>query len=300
MATTWANRPQGTDEVVLTYIATGVDGVAFGLLLFVVAAGLTLIFGVMDVLNLTHGSLYLAGAYLTFLLSRGSLAGLAAALAAGAVLGAAGGAGLGVVVRPLTGHLEQALVTLGIAYLAADGYTALFGGAPQPADPPRPLAGSIHHGGLGYPVYRLVFIALAVGIAVALHLAVTRTRAGVRLRATVADPVMAAATGIPTRRIQLVWMAVGGALAVIGGVLGAPLLGPAPGVDTTVLVLCLIVVVIGGAGSIPGTLLGALLVGQVQALGVLLAPTLAPFALVTVLLTVLAARARTQPVVRPT
>ncbi|MBO0868120.1 MAG: branched-chain amino acid ABC transporter permease [Micromonosporaceae bacterium] len=284
----------------VTYAVTAVDGVAFGLLLFVVAAGLTLIFGVMGVLNLAHGSLYLAGAYIAYLLSRGNLLGLLAALAVGAVVGAGGGAGLSAVVRPLTGHLEQAVATLGIAYLAADGFSALFGATPQPADPPRLLAGSIQLGGVGYPVYRLVFIALAAGIAVGLHLAVTRTRAGVLLRATVADPVMAAATGIPTGRVQLAWMAGGGMLAVAGGVLGAPLLGPAPGVDTTVLVLCLIVVVIGGAGSIPGTLLGALLVGQVQTVGVLAAPTLAPFALVAVLIAVLAVRARTGTGVRLT
>jgi branched-chain amino acid transport system permease protein len=112
------------------------------------------------------------------------------------------------------------------------------------------------------------------------------------------DPTMAAASGVPTRVVQITAMAGGAVLAVVAGVLGAPLLGPAPGVDTTVLVLSLIVVVIGGAGSIPGTLAGALLVGQVQTLGVLTAPTAAPFALFTVLLIVLTMRSRRT--VRPT
>jgi branched-subunit amino acid ABC-type transport system permease component len=283
----------------MTYAVTALDGVAFGLLLFTVAAGLTLIFGVMDILNLAHGSLYLAGAYLAYLLSHGRLVDLAAAVAVGALAGAFGGAVLGAVLRPLAayGHLEQALATLGIAFAAADAYTTLFGAAPLPANPPDLLAGSIRLGEHGYPVYRLAFIAVAALLALALHLAVTRTRYGVFLRATVADSGMAAATGINTRAVQTAAMAAGGALAVTAGVLGAPLLGPAPGTDTTVLVLSLIVVVIGGAGSIPGTLAAALLVGQVQTIGVLAAPTAAPFALFAVLLTALALRARV-PMVR--
>lgn len=285
----------------VTYAVTALDGLAFGLLLFTVAAGLTLIFGVMDVLNLAHGSLYLAGAYVAYLLSRGGLADLAGALAVGALIGAGGGSALGAAMRPLTryGHLDQALATLGIAFLAADAYTTVFGGAPLPTNPPEQLAGSIHIGEHGYPVYRLGFIAVAAILALALHLVIIRTRHGVLLRATVADPAMAAATGVNTRRVQTTAMAAGGALAVTAGVLGAPLLGPAPGVDTTVLVLSLIVVVIGGAGSIPGTLAAALLVGQVQTVGVLAAPTAAPFALFAVLLAVLVVRARTQPAGRP-
>jgi branched-chain amino acid transport system permease protein len=285
---------------VVTYAVTALDGVAFGLLLFVVAAGLALIFGVMDVLNLAHGSLYLAGAYLAWWLAHGSLAGLAAALALGTLTGAGGGAALATATRPLTGsygQLDQALASLGISFCAADAFTTVFGGAPLPANPPDLLDGSIHLGGHGYPVYRLAFIAVAALIAAALHLTVTRSTYGIQLRATVADEAMAAATGINTRRVQTTAMAAGGALAVVAGVLGAPLLGPAPGVDTTVLVLSLIVVVIGGAGSIPGTLAAALLVGQVQTVGVLAAPTAAPFALVVVLLVALTAR--TQRAARP-
>ncbi|WP_432975037.1 branched-chain amino acid ABC transporter permease [Dactylosporangium sp. CA-233914] len=288
------------------YAVTALDGLAYGLALFVVAAGLTLIFGVMDVLNLAHGSLYLAGAYLTYLFSHGSLAGLAVALTAGVLVGAGGGAALAAAMRPLTGsqqsqgHLHQALATLGIAYLAADGYTTVFGGAPVPVNPPDILAGSLDLGRHGYPVYRLLFIVVAATVALALHLVITRSRSGVLLRATVADLGMAAATGVNTRRVQTAAMAAGSVLAVTGGVLAAPLMGPAPGADTTVLVQSLIVVVIGGtagAGSIPGTLGAALLVGQVQTVGVLAAPTLAPFALFAVLFTVLVARSRTA--VRP-
>lgn len=278
----------------MTYAVTALDGLAFGLLLFTVAAGLSLIFGVLDILNLAHGSLYLAGAYCAYLFSDGSLAGLAAALAVGGLAGAAAGILLAAVTRPLTryGHLAHALATLGIAFLAADAFTTVFGGAPLPADPPDALAGSVRLGVHGYPVYRLAFIAVAAVIAIAVHLIITRTRAGALVRATVNDPAMAAAIGVPTRLVQTAAVAGGAVLAVTGGVLGAPLLGPAPGVDTTVLVLSLIVVVIGGAGSIPGTLAGALLVGQVQTLGALAAPTTAPFTLCAVLLLVLTLRPR--------
>jgi len=289
----------GWCAVTVTYAVTALDGVAFGLLLFCIAASLTLIFGVMDILNLAHGSLYLAGTYLAYLLSTGGLLDLAAAVAAGVAIGGVAGVALAAAMRPLTGHghLTQALATLGIAFVAADLYLTLAGGAPLPADPPAVLSGSITLGGLGYPVYRLGFIAVAAAIAAALHLTIIRSRDGVMLRATVADRQMAAATGIHTGRVQTVAMAAGGALAVGAGVLGAPLLGPAPGVDTTVLVLSLIVVVIGGTGSIPGTLGAALLVGQVQTVGVLAAPTFAPFALFAVLLVVLGLRQRSSRVV---
>lgn len=280
---------------VTTWAATAIDGVAFGLLLFVVAAGLALIFGVMDVLNLAHGTFYLAGAYLAYLLTDGGLPGLGLAVAVGLLAGAVGGGGLAVALRPLAGqgHLDQALVTIGLAFLAADAFNAGFGPTPLPADPPTVLAGRVDLFGYGYPVYRLVFIAVAAVIAIGLHLTVRHSIAGLLLRATVSDPGMAAATGIDVRRLRLTALAVGGALAVAAGVLGAPLLGPAPGVDTTVLILSLIVVVLGGAGSIPATLAAALLVGQVQTIGVLAAPALAPFTLFGALLVVLVTRGRT-------
>ncbi|MEU8658469.1 branched-chain amino acid ABC transporter permease, partial [Actinoplanes philippinensis] len=229
----------------------------------------------------------------------GGLLALAVGRGVGALRGAAAGMTLGAALRPLAshGHLDQALATLGIAFLAADAYTTSFGGAPLPIEPPDLLDGSITLADHAYPTYRLVFIAVAALLALALHLMVTRSRYGVILRATVADQAMAAATGVNTRRVQALAMGAGGALAVIGGVLGAPLLGPAPGVDSTVLVLSLIVVVIGGPGSIPGAFAAALLVGQVQTVGVILAPTTAPFALLAVLLAVLTIRSRTQTVV---
>lgn len=276
------------------YAVTALDGVAFGLLLFVVAAGLALIFGVLQVFNLAHGTLYLAGAYLAYAVSGDNILSLVGAALAGVVLGAGGGIGLAAAMRPLggRGHLDQALVTFGIAFVAADLFTMVFGAAPLPASPPKLLSGSVQVAGHGYPIYRLTFIVVAALVAVGLHLLVRHTTAGAMLRATVSDPLMAAATGIDTSRARHAAMAVGGALAVVGGVLGAPLLGPAPGVDTMVLILSLVVVIMG-SGSILGTLAAALLVGQVQTVGVLAAPVAAPFLLFAVLLVVLLVRPST-------
>nr|BFE56465.1 branched-chain amino acid ABC transporter permease [Dactylosporangium thailandense] len=276
----------------LVYI---LDGLSYGMLLFVVAAGLTLIYGVMGVLNLAHGSLYLAGATLACLLSTGSLFSLAFTLAAGLAVGAGAGAALHMALRPVRrfGHLAEVLVTLGVALLLADLHSTWTGGAPLPATTPTVLAGTIPVGDRVYPVYQLTFIAVAALVAAGLHVLLRRTTAGILLRATVADPGMAAATGISTRRVSVAAFAAAGALAVAGGVLGAPFLGPAPGVDSTVLVLCLTVVVIGGTGSIPGTLGAALLVGMVHALGVAVAPLVAPFTLGVLMLAVLVLRRRT-------
>lgn len=278
-----------------------VDGVAYGLLLFTVSAGLALIFGVMDVLNLAHGTFYLAGAYLAWALTSGGPAAaglipLGAAALAGAIVGAAGGGLLTLALRPLragAGHLDQALATLGLAFVASWAFTEAFGAAPLPATPPAVLAGNIVLAGHGYPVYRLLFIAVAAILALALHLVVRRTHAGTLLRATVSDPAMAAASGIRVTRVRGAALATGGAVTTVAGVLGAPLLGPAPGVDVQVLVLSLVVVVVGGAGSVGHTLAAALLVGQVQTVGVIAAPTLAAFLLFGLVLAVLVIRGRT-------
>ncbi|WP_045740310.1 ABC transporter permease [Actinoplanes rectilineatus] len=271
--------------------ATSIDGDAYGLLLFTVAVGLTLILGVMGVMNLAHGTLYLLGAYLGYALSDGTLLGLVLAAGAALVVGAGGGVLLDVLLRPVHDHRRQAMVTLGIAFLAMAGFNAAFGGSPLPAEPPSALSGSVDLFGYGYPLYRLAFIAVAALIAVALHLVLRHTLTGARLRAVVADPAMAAATGIRTRGVRVGALAVGAALAVTAGALGAPIIGPAPGTDTHVLTLSLIVVVLGGAGNIKATLAAALFVGQVQTVGVALAPGTASFALFVPVLIMLIVKA---------
>lgn len=273
-------------------VVSVIDGVAFGLLLFTLAVGLSLVFGMMDVLNLAHGSLYLVGAYIAYTLSDGTLVGLLLALAAGVLIGVLGGALLTLLTQPLArrGHLDQAVLTLGITFIAADLLTAAFGGEVLPTDPPHALRGSVDLLGHTYPAYRLAFIAVAVALAAVVHLVFERSSLGALVRATVADRDMVRALGVDTRKVLYGVFAFGAALAALGGVLGAPILGPGPGVDETVLVLSLVVVVIGGLGSVRGALLGALLIGQVQTLGVALLPEYAPFLLFGAMLAVLVAR----------
>ncbi|MCP2323562.1 branched-subunit amino acid ABC-type transport system permease component [Hamadaea flava] len=275
---------------IFAYAITGLDGLAYGLLLFCVASGLTLIWGVADILQLGHGTLYLAGAYLGWWLADGGWGGLAAATAVGALAGAAVGGLLAICLRPLTGrHLDQGLATLGGAFVTADLLTTATGGQPLRAE--APLPGSVPLFGHLYPTWRLVFIGVAAGLATILVLIVDRSTVGATVRAVVDDEQMAAATGIRTRLVQAGVLAAGCALAVTVGVIGAPVLGPAPGVDTTVLTLSLIIVVVGGLGSIRGALLAAVGVGLLQTLGVLLAPAaLVPFLLAAAMLIVLVAR----------
>ena len=290
----------GWDGLVNAYTITALDGVAYGLLLFVIAAGLTLIFGVAGVFSMAHGTLYLAGAYLAWHLADGGWTGLTLALTAAIAVGVLGGAGLAAAVRPLADRpLDQVLATLGVAYIAADQFSVLFGAEPRSVNPPRAVAGSVHLGAFQYPVYRLGFIAVAALLAVALFWLIERSRTGALVRAVVADPGMAAATGLRTSAVRTSVLIGGGVLAVTAGVLGAPVIGPAPGVDTTILVYSLIVCVVGGLGSIRGALLAALGVGQTLTLGVALAPGAASFVLAAAMLAALTLRQRTALPGRP-
>ncbi len=263
-------------------LVTIIDGVAFGVLLFTIALGLSLVFGVMDVLNLAHGALYLGGAYLavTFLGDGGgSLLGFGLAALVALAVGAAAGGGLSLVTRPIAhrGHLDQALLTLGIAFVLADVYSEVYGNDVKSVAAPSALSGSTSILGSTYPTYRLIVIAVGLVLAVGAWYVIERTKVGSVVQATVADPQMVRALGINTTSLTTGVFAAGAALAAFGGVLGAPVLSASPGLDTRVLILGLVVVVIGGLGSVSGALVGALLIGQVEALGVSLVPTYASF-----------------------
>lgn len=273
-------------------LVTVIEGVAFGLLLFTLAVGLSLVFGMMDVLNLAHGTLYLVGGYATYALSDGSWWGLVLAVVVGTAAGALGGVALAAMVQPLArgGHLDQALLTLGVAFIAAELFSEVFGAEVVPTTVPEALQGSIGVLERSYPVYRLIFIGVAAALAIAVYLVFERSTLGALVRATVTDREMVRAMGADTRKVLFGVFAAGAALAAVGGALGAPLLPPGPGVDERVLVLSLVVVVIGGLGSVRGALLGGLLIGQVQTLGVSLVPELAPFLLFGAMLGVLVLR----------
>jgi branched-chain amino acid transport system permease protein len=276
-------------------LVTIVDGVAFGVLLFTIAVGLSLVFGIMDVLNLAHGALYLVGAYLAVQFTDGGRATLAAFLAAGlaaAALGAGAGAGLAVLTRPLArrGHLDQALLTLGVALIVGDLLSARFGNDVQSVPPPQFLAGSVSLAGHDYPAYRLAVIVVGLALAGLVYLLVERSRVGALVRATVADAPMVRALGVDTGRLVVAVFAFGVVLACLGGVLGAPVLGAYPGLDERVLILGLVVVVLGGLGSVGGAFLGALVIGQVEVLGVSLLPEYASFLVFGTMAVVLLAR----------
>lgn len=272
----------------MTFWATLVaNGLAFGMLLFLLGSGLSLIFGVMRIVNLAHGSSYLLGAYLGVALVRatGSF-GLAVAGAGAAALG------LGVFMqrvflRRLAGSiLAQVLLTMGVLLCLADLTLWVWGGTPQIMPTPRALRGAVVVGDIVVPTYRVFVAGAGAAVALALWFGLERTRLGAQLRAAVDDPEIAQAMGIDVPRLATAVFGLGAALAGMGGVLGGPFLGVYPGADLDILTLAFAVVIIGGLGSLPGTLAGSLFVGLADNFGKALLPELsyvtffAPMALV--------------------
>ncbi len=276
------------------HLIPAVDGVAFGLLLFVVAAGLSLAFGTAGVLNLSHGTLYAIGAYTGAELSDGTWGGLALGLAAGTAAACVAGAGLSAATAPLArrGHLAQALLTFGLALIGGDLLIQLFGADELPVRVPEALDSSVMLLGHRYPAYRLCFIVMAVLLAAFGTWVLTRTRMGAAVRAAADDPQMLAATGHNPRAVHTGVLAAAGALAGAAGVLGAPIIGPGPGTSENVLMLSLVVVVLGGLRSLWATFFAAVAVGEVQTLGVSLVPDLAPYLLFAAMAAVLVLRSR--------
>lgn len=261
------------------HLVSVLNGLAMGSLLFAIALGLSLVFGMMDVLNLAHGAVYLVGAYIAVALAAdgASLAAFVLAVLVAAVAGAALGGALAGLTRGTPHHLDQALLTLGVSLVVAESLSVVFGNDVHSVAAPAPVAGSVAVLGEPYPLYRLLVIAFGAVLAVAVHVLVERSPLGSVIRATVADRDMVSALGINTGRVLVGVFAAGAALAAAGGVLAGPILGAQPGLDEKVLLLALVVVVIGGLGSVKGALLGAILIGQVQALGTSLLPEYASF-----------------------
>lgn len=263
------------------HLVPAVDGLAYGLLLAVVAAGLSLCFGTGGVLNLAHGTMYTLGAYAAALLSHGTWAGLLLALVAGVATGAAAGGLLAVMTAPIVGRgqLAQALLTFGVALAAGDLLVTVFGATDLPVAVPAGLDHPVLLAGHRYPAYRLGAIVVAVALIAGGVAVLSRGRAGALVRAAVDDPQMLACTGVDPRRVHAGVLVGAGALAGLAGVVGAPLIGPGPTSSDTVLLLSLVVVIVGGLGSIPGAVLAAVGVGEVQTLGVTLIPAWRPYLL---------------------
>jgi branched-chain amino acid transport system permease protein len=256
------------------------NGLSYGALLFLLASGLSLIFGVMRVVNLAHGSYFMLGGYvgLSVAWRTGSYV---LALVAGAIVIAV----VGIVMeraflRKLPGQtLGQVLMTIGFALIFQDLALLIWGGDPYTIRVPAQLSGVVTTGTGRFPVYRIFIVAVAVVVGAVLWLALDRTRVGAMIRAAVDDPEMAQGVGIRVPRVSLGVFALGAALAAFGGVVGAGFLGVYPGLDFEILPYAFVVVIVGGLGSLPGAMVGSLLVGLLDNFGKALFPELSYFTL---------------------
>jgi branched-chain amino acid transport system permease protein len=265
------------------------NGISYGALLFLVGSGLSLIFGVMRIVNLSHGAYFLWGGYIAISVIGATNSWALSLPLAALALGLIGLVMERVFLRPLGfDPLRQVLLTVGFAYLFQQGALDIWGGNNLEINPPDALTHSIVVGGLYLPLYRLFMIAMAVVIGVALWLAIEKTRLGAKVRATVDDAQMARGVGIDTNRISMIIFALGAFLAALGGVIGGAFLGVYPGLDFEMLPLAFAVVIIGGMGSLGGAAVGALLVGLADNFGKALFPELAYFTLYAPMVLILA------------
>ena len=251
------------------------NGVQSGVMLFLMAAGLTLIFGVMGLINLAHGSLYMVGAFAAAAVAAATgsfLLALVAALAAAALAGCLIEM---TVIRRLydRDHLDQVLATFAMILIFSEGTRFFLGSFPLFLDIPAALAGPVTlPGGIQYPLYRLVIIGVGLAIAAGLFLLIARTRIGIQIRAGEADREMIAALGVDIAKLYTLVFALGAALAGLAGALVGAIQSVQVGMGEPVLILAFVVIVIGGIGSIKGALIGALLVGLTDTLGSVLLP----------------------------
>ncbi|MDQ7850425.1 MAG: branched-chain amino acid ABC transporter permease [Armatimonadota bacterium] len=273
------------------WVGQTLNGLSFGALLFLLASGLSLMFGLMRIVNIAIGSYYLIGAYvaLSALKFSGQLGlALLGAVAAVALIGV--GMQRFLLARFHAEPQPQVLLTMGAAFMFADIALWLWGGDPQRLPTPRMVAFSVEIGPSVFPAYRLVVIAVGVLVYLFLWLIQERTRLGAIVRAAVDDQEMARGLGINVGRILTAMFAVGAGLAALAGVVGGPFLGVYPGADFEVIPLAFAVVIIGGLGSLHGALAGSLLVGLVDNFGKALFPELSYFTLFLPMALVLAIR----------
>jgi branched-chain amino acid transport system permease protein len=273
------------------WLILGVNSITLGGLLFLLSAGFSLIFGLMRIPNLTHGSLFMLGAYfgVSFLALGTGFWGAAIAAALGVAL--FGGIIERFLLRRLVGaELAQVLVTLGLSFMIADLCLMQWGGDPISVATPAALRGATILLGTGFPTYRLAVIVIAVAIAAALWGLLDRTRLGAMIRAGVDDPAMARAVGIRVSHLFTTVFALGAGLAGFAGMIGAPILSVYPGLDQDMLPLALVVVILGGTGSLVGSLVGSFVVGFLYNFGQAEFPELAYVVLFLPMLIVLVVR----------
>jgi branched-chain amino acid transport system permease protein len=262
------------------WVTQSFNGVSYGALLFLLASGLSLIFGVMRIVNLAHGSYFMLGGYvgLSVVWRTGSYA---LALLVGAVTIALLGIAMErLFLRRLPGQtLGQVLMTIGFALIFQDLALLIWGGDPYTIRVPAQLSGVVIAGPGRFPIYRIFIVVVAVVVGAALWLALDRTRVGAMIRAAVDDAEMAEGVGIRVPHVSLGVFALGAGLAAFGGVVGAGFLGVYPGLDFEILPYAFVVVIVGGLGSLPGAMVGSLLVGLLDNFGKALFPELSYFTL---------------------
>ena len=269
------------------------NAIAFGGLLFMLSAGFSLAFGLMRIPNLAHGSFFMLGAYVGFAALVAGLPFAVAVIAGGGATAALGGLMERFVLRPLAGdENSQILASIGISFIVADAALVLWGGDPHHLPAPDILRGALRFGDLVFPAYRAAVVVFALLLAIALWLALDKTRIGAQLRAGVDDRQMARGVGIRVSRLQTLVFSLGAALAGVGGVVGGPILSAYPGLDQDMLPLALIVVILGGVGSLPGSLVASMIIGAIYTLGQTLLPDLANVILFVPMVAVLVLRPR--------
>ena len=273
------------------WLVLAVNSVTLGGLLFLLSAGFSLIFGLMRIPNLTHGSFFMLGGYFAASLIEWGLGFWPAAVVSGLLVAALGGVVERLILRRLAGaELAQVLVTLGLSFMIADVCLKVWTGDPVRIDTPRALQGVTSVGSFAFPTYRLAISLIAVAFAVALWALLDRTRLGAMIRAGVDDPDMARVAGIRVSRLFTIVFCLGAWLAGFAGVIGGPILSVYPGLDQEMLPLALVVVILGGSGSLLGSLVGSFIVGFLYNFGQAMFPELAYVVLFLPMLLVLVVR----------
>ncbi len=267
------------------------NGLTLAALLFIVASGFTLIFGLLRIVNLAHGALYLFGGYIGYSVTLGAgnfVLGLIASMVFVAFLGLMIDQGLLRFVRGFV--LREVLLTLGVAFVLDDIALVIWGGDTFSVQIPAALRGAVRFAGIYYPTYRLFVLGLGILVFIALWLLINRTRLGALIRAGVDDAEMVEAMGINIRRIFLATSMLGASLAGLGGTIGGAFLTLYPTADSEILVFSLAIVIIGGSGSLVGAAVGALLVGMLNTIGQVMFPELAYFVIFGPMAAILAFR----------
>lgn len=268
-----------------------INGISFAMLLFLMAAGFSLIFGLMNIVNLAQGSYYMLGVYVGLTIHRLSGNFVLAAIAGAIAVAIVGILMQRFVLRQLyDNHLAQVLLTFGFVFIFADLSLIAWGGFPQNISPPPPFQGATTIGSITFPTYRLLVIAMGLVVALFLWWFQEGTKMGSAVRAAVDDEEMSQGVGLNVPLTSTVVFGVGAALAGLGGVLGGPFIGAYPGLDLGVLLLAMVVVIIGGLGSLRGAFAGAILVGLLDNFGKVLFPELSLFIIFAPMAVILAIR----------